>query len=75
MSITLEYKEEIMPSSKRTVRLSVEQIDALMDLLGPIMTYYSARWDRLPDDERQRADMLADVENILFQAGSTMEDN
>lgn len=75
MSITLEYKEEIMPSSKRTVRLSVEQIDALMYLLGPIMTYYSARWDRLPDDERQRADMLADVENILFQAGSTMEDN
>lgn len=75
MSITLEYKEEIMPSSKRTVRLSVEQIDVLMDLLGPIMTYYSARWDRLPDDERQRADMLADVENILFQAGSTMEDN
>lgn len=75
MSITLEYKEEIMPSSKRAVRLSVEQIDALMDLLGPIMTHYSARWDRLPDDERQRADMLADVENILFQAGSTMEDN
>lgn len=75
MSITLEYKEEIMPSSKRTVRLSVEQIDVLMDVLGPIMTYYSARWDRLPDDERQRADMLADVENILFQAGSTMEDN
>lgn len=75
MSITLEYKEEIMPSSKRTVRLSVEQIDVLMDVLGPIMEYYSARWDRLPDDERQRADMLADVENILFQAGSTMEDN
>lgn len=75
MSITTRYREEIMATDKRTVRLSIEQIDALMDLLGPIMTYYSARWDSLLDNERQRADMLADVENILFQAGSSMEDN
>lgn len=75
MSITTRYREVIMPSSQRTVRLSVEQIDMLMGIISPIMDRNADRWGDLGDEDRRLADMLADVENILFQAGSSMEDN
>lgn len=75
MSITTRYREVIMPSSQRTVRLSVEQIDMLMGIISPIMDRNADRWSDLCEEDRRRADMLADVENILFQAGSSMEDN
>ena len=64
-----------MPSSERTVTLSVAQIDMLMGIIGPIMDRNTDRWGDMTDEERRQSDMLADVENILFQAGSSMEDN
>ena len=72
---TTRYKEEVMPSSERTVTLSVAQIDMLMGIIGPIMDRNTGRWGDMTDEERRQSDMLADVENTLFQAGSTMEDN
>lgn len=75
MSVTTKHKEEIMPSSKRPVWLSVEQIDMLMGIISPIMDRNTDRWCDLGDEDRRQADMLADVENTLFQAGSSMEDN
>ena len=64
-----------MPSSERTVTLSVAQIDMLMGIIGPIMDRNTDRWGDMTDEERRQSDMLADVENTLFQAGSSMEDN
>lgn len=75
MSITTRYKEETMPSSERTITLSVAQIDMLMGIIGPIMDRNADRWGDLTDEQRRQSDMLADVENTLFQAGSRMEDN
>lgn len=75
MSITTRYKEETMPSSERTITLSVAQIDMLMGIIGPIMDHNADRWGDLTDEQRRQSDMLADVENTLFQAGSSMEDN
>lgn len=75
MSITTRYREEIMVTEKRTVLLTVEQIDMLMRIVGPIMDDNADRWSDLTEEQRRRSDMLADVENILWEAGSRMEDN
>lgn len=75
MSITTRYREEIMATEKRTVLLTVEQIDMLMRIVGPIMDDNADRWSDLTEEQRRRSDMLADVENILWEAGSRMEDN
>jgi hypothetical protein len=75
MSITTRYREEIMVTEKRAVFLTVEQIDMLMRIVGPIMDDNADRWSDLTEEQRRRSDMLADVENILWEAGSRMEDN
>lgn len=75
MSITTRYKEVIMQSSERTITLSVAQIDMLMGIIGPIMDHNADQWGDLTDEQRRQSDLLADVENTLFQAGSSMEDN
>lgn len=75
MSITTRYREEVMATEKRAVFLTVEQIDMLMRVVGPIMDDNADRWNDLTEEQRRRADMLADVENILWEAGSRLEDN
>lgn len=75
MSITTRYREEIMATEKRAVFLTVEQIDMLMRIVGPIMDDNADRWGDLTEVQRNRSDVLADIENILWEAGSRLENN
>lgn len=67
-------KSEGMTVSKRVVLLDVHQIDMLLEIVGKIMDKNADRFQATGDADWKRWDRLADIENILFQAGSSMED-
>ena len=59
-----------MSDEKRQVTFTVEQIDYLLTLTGPLLASYADRCPSLDDVERRTADMVADIDNILFATGA-----
>ena len=59
-----------MSDEKRQVTFTVEQIDYLLTLTGTLLASYAERFFDLDEIERRTGDMVADIDNILFAAGS-----